>query len=58
MKCINCGMGFILTPINELKECPHCGWANAPLVLQEDNMIKKIWKKIKEFSKRLIFWTR
>ena len=24
----------------------------------EDSMIKKIWKKIKEFSKRLLFWTR
>ena len=25
MKCENCGMGFIITPINVDKVCPHCG---------------------------------
>jgi|9_EtaG_2_1085328.scaffolds.fasta_scaffold22434_2 hypothetical protein len=25
---------------------------------EEENMFKKIWKKIKEFFKRLMFWTR
>ena len=25
MKCKNCGMGFIITPINVDKVCPHCG---------------------------------
>ncbi len=24
----------------------------------EDNMIKKIWNKVKNFCKRLMFWTR
>jgi transcription elongation factor Elf1 len=25
MKCINCGMGFIVTDYNKNLECPHCG---------------------------------
>jgi hypothetical protein len=25
MKCENCGMGFIISPINVDKVCPHCG---------------------------------
>ena len=25
MKCENCGMGFIISPINKNKVCPHCG---------------------------------
>ena len=58
MTCINCAMGFIITPINLQGECPHCGYINSPLILKEDNMIKKIWNKIKEISKRLMFWTR
>ena len=28
MICVNCNMGFILTPINVKKECPHCGYAH------------------------------
>jgi len=79
MKCENCGMGFIITPINVDKVCPHCGHAHGndymehthddgvthahedgdvPHTHKEDNMIKKIWNKIKEISKRLMFWTR
>jgi len=46
MTCINCGMGFIITPINLQGECPHCGYINSPLVLKEDNMVKKIVKWI------------
>ena len=56
MKCENCGMGFIITPINVDKVCPHCGHVHG--IHKEDNMIKKIWNKIKEISKRLMFWTR
>jgi len=26
--------------------------------MMEDKMFKKIWKKIKEFFKRLMFWNR
>ena len=25
MKCINCGMGFIVADYNKNVECPHCG---------------------------------
>ncbi len=57
MKCENCGMGFIITPINVDKVCPHCGHVHGN-IHKEDNMIKKIWNKIKEISKRLMFWTR
>ena len=52
MKCINCGMGFIVADYNVLQQCPHCGHIhNDPLILEEeDNMIKKtikwIWKLI------------
>jgi predicted Zn-ribbon and HTH transcriptional regulator len=53
MTCINCGMGFIITPINLQGECPHCGYINSPLVLEEDNMIKKIWEKLKSW---ICFW--
>ena len=46
--CVICGVRTRGQP------CPTC-------IIEEkveDSMIKKIWKKIKEFSKRLIFWTR
>ena len=59
MKCENCGMGFIITPININKVCPHCGHAHAPLILQEeDNMVKKIWNKIKAIWESIVskFW--
>ena len=46
MICANCNMGFIITPINVKKECPHCGYSNMPLVLEEENMVKKIVKWI------------
>ena len=39
-------MGFIITPINVKKECPHCGYSNMPLILEEENMVKKIVKWI------------
>lgn len=52
-RCTNCGMGFVITPINLQGECPHCGYINSPLVLEEDNMIKKIWEKLKSW---ICFW--
>jgi len=48
MKCLNCGMGFVISPINIDKVCPHCGHLHGePVVLTgEDNMVKKIIKWI------------
>ena len=72
-------MGFIITPINVDKVCPHCGHihgddyvehthddavthahegGDVPHTHEEDNMIKKIWNKIKELFNRLVFWTK
>jgi len=28
MKCENCGLGFVISPINVDKVCPHCGHAH------------------------------
>ncbi len=56
MKCENCEMGFIITPINVDKVCPHCGHVHG--IHKEDNMIKKIWNKIKEITKRIMIWAR
>mgnify|MGYP000303458305 CR=1 FL=1 len=40
MKCENCGMGFIITPINVDKVCPHCGHihGDSEVSNKEDNM--------------------
>jgi hypothetical protein len=48
MKCENCGMGFIITPINVDKVCPHCGHihGDSEVSNKEDNMVKKIVKWI------------
>jgi len=46
--CVICGIRTRGLP------CPTCITEEK----MEDSMIKKVWKKIKELSKRLIFWTR
>jgi len=51
MKCENCGLGFVISPINVDKVCPHCGHIHGDLLIlkEEDNMLKRIWKKIKSW---------
>ena len=51
--CIDCGHRH-----RGIAKCSFCDCVWETVKLVEDSMIKKIWKKIKEFSKRLIFWTR
>ncbi len=53
--CDFCGhphRGAILCPVSG------CDCNLEPLIMMEDKMFKKIWKKIKEFFKRLMFWNR
>ena len=51
--CMDCGHRH-----RGIAQCSFCDCVWETLKLVEDSMIKKIWKKIKEFSKRLLFWTR
>ena len=51
--CIDCGHRH-----RGIAKCSFCDCVWETVKLVEDSMIKKVWKKIKEFSKRLIFWTR
>jgi len=51
--CIDCGHRH-----RGIAQCSFCDCVWETIKLVEDNMIKKIWKKIKELSKRLMFWTR
>ncbi len=50
--CIDCGHRH-----RGSDQCPHCDchWDEAPIVLtNENNMIKKIWNKIKSWIKKII----
>ena len=51
--CMDCGHRH-----RGIAQCSFCDCVWETLKLVEDSMIKKIWKKIKEFLRRLIFWTR
>jgi hypothetical protein len=51
--CMDCGHRH-----RGIAQCSFCDCVWETIKIVEDSMIKKIWKKIKEFSKRLIFWTR
>jgi len=51
--CTDCGHRH-----RGIAQCNFCDCVWETIKIVEDNMIKKIWKKIKEFSRRLIFWTR
>ena len=51
--CMDCGHRHRGIP-----KCSFCDCVWETLKVVEDTMIKKIWNKIKEFSKRLLFWTR
>jgi len=46
--CVICGIRTRGLP------CPTCITEEQV----EDSMIKRLWKKIKDFSRRLMFWTR
>ena len=51
--CMECGHRH-----RGIAQCSFCNCIWETIKLVEDSMIKKIWKKIKEVSKRLMFWTR
>ena len=51
--CMDCGHRH-----RGIAECSFCDCVWETIKLVEENMIKKIWNKIKEFFKRLVFWTR
>ena len=51
--CMDCGHRH-----RGIAQCSFCDCVWETIKLAEDNMIKKIWNKIKEISKRLMFWTR
>ena len=47
MKCDECGMGFILAPVNVDRVCPHCGYAHGPKEKQQEP--RTWWQKIIDF---------
>jgi len=57
-KCHCVGSGFYANTTECGCGCLDCTCKGLVLKLEEITMFKKIWKKIKEFFKRLIFWTR
>jgi len=51
--CMDCGHRH-----RGIAKCSFCDCVWETIKVVEDNMIRKIWNKIKEFSRRLMFWTR
>ncbi len=51
--CMDCGHRH-----RGIAKCSFCDCVWETMKLVEENMIKKIWNKIINFSRRLIFWTR
>ena len=47
MKCDECGMGFILAPVNVDRVCPHCGYVHGPEEEQQEP--RTWWQKIIDF---------
>ena len=51
--CTDCGHRH-----RGIAQCRFCDCVWETIKIVEENMIKKIWNKIKNFCRRLIFWTR
>ena len=51
--CMDCGHRH-----RGIAQCSFCDCVWETIKIVEENMIKKIWNKIKNFCRRLIFWTR
>jgi hypothetical protein len=51
--CMDCGHRH-----RGIAQCSFCDCVWETVKLVEENMIKKIWNKIKIFCRRLVFWTR
>ena len=51
--CMDCGHRH-----RGIAQCRFCDCVWETIKIVEENMIKKIWNKIKNFCRRLIFWTR